>query len=302
MINGSIRMKYLFIITSFCLVINNVAAQTDLSLKERTMLLIEIMDSLPAIQDQSYHRKYELTSSLDNKMLILVEWRYEKGSLQKVERLKEYKFKLSKLDQCRVSTKCLIKSNERALEIVSNENRRFVQETIYKQGERIESNKLNKLVIGNWPDSLEHIVLSFHHNLLSVASYAQSRNSLGSVFLDDEEFASRTASQDGVFFLVNTMPVFGGAKNQLEGDKLLHYYIQQEVSKQKYDSQGKVYLSFVIDKEGTVRNVKIENGVNEELDSIAFKIIKSLPKFKPGEQNRIKKKVAYQATVYFNQP
>lgn len=48
------------------------------------------------------------------------------------------------------------------------------------------------------------------------------------------------------------------------------------------DIEGKVYVSFVIDRDGSVTNVKIAKGVNELLDTEAIRIVNNMPKWKPG--------------------
>lgn len=47
--------------------------------------------------------------------------------------------------------------------------------------------------------------------------------------------------------------------------------------------QGRVYLSFVVEKDGSISNVNIERGVSESLDREAKRIIRSFPKWKAGE-------------------
>ena len=49
------------------------------------------------------------------------------------------------------------------------------------------------------------------------------------------------------------------------------------------DVQGKVYLSFIIEKDGSVSNVEIERGVSKTIDREAKRIVKTFPKWKPGE-------------------
>ncbi len=48
-------------------------------------------------------------------------------------------------------------------------------------------------------------------------------------------------------------------------------------------NQGRVYVSFVVEKDGSVSNIKIERGVSETLDREAKRIVRSFPKWKPGE-------------------
>lgn len=49
------------------------------------------------------------------------------------------------------------------------------------------------------------------------------------------------------------------------------------------DEQGKVYLSFVVGADGTISEVKVERGVSKDLDREAKRVVRSMPKWNPGE-------------------
>jgi protein TonB len=49
--------------------------------------------------------------------------------------------------------------------------------------------------------------------------------------------------------------------------------------------QGKVYVEFVVDKDGSVEDVKIRRGVSAGLDKEALRAVKSMPKWTPGKMN-----------------
>lgn len=63
--------------------------------------------------------------------------------------------------------------------------------------------------------------------------------------------------------------------------------------------QGTVYISFVIDRQGEVTDVKVQRGVHKGLDKEAVKAVKSLPTFIPGEQQGKKQRVVYNLPVTF---
>ena len=46
--------------------------------------------------------------------------------------------------------------------------------------------------------------------------------------------------------------------------------------------EGKVILEFVIDIDGTITDIKIKHSVHESLDNEALRVVKSMPKWKPG--------------------
>ncbi len=49
--------------------------------------------------------------------------------------------------------------------------------------------------------------------------------------------------------------------------------------------QGKVYVEFVVDKDGSVEDVKVRRGVSAGLDKEALRAVKSMPKWTPGKMN-----------------
>ena len=104
---------------------------------------------------------------------------------------------------------------------------------------------------------------------------------------DDEEF----------FMVVENMPEFPG------GDLGLMKYIQQNVKyppiAKEYDIQGKVYVSFIVDKKGYVTNVKIVRGVDKNLDAEAVRVVKSLPRYKPGKQRGKPVRVMFTIPINF---
>lgn len=62
---------------------------------------------------------------------------------------------------------------------------------------------------------------------------------------------------------------------------------------------GHVFLNFIIDEEGNVTNPQIKRGVNPELDAEALRVIKKMPKWKPGIQRGKAVSVSYTIPVTF---
>jgi len=104
---------------------------------------------------------------------------------------------------------------------------------------------------------------------------------------DDEEF----------FMVVENMPEFPG------GDLGLMKYIQKNVKypaiAKEYNITGKVYVSFIVDRSGSVTNVKIVRGVDKNLDTEAMRVVKSLPKYKPGRQRGENIRVMFTIPINF---
>ncbi|MGB0175696.1 MAG: energy transducer TonB, partial [Owenweeksia sp.] len=62
--------------------------------------------------------------------------------------------------------------------------------------------------------------------------------------------------------------------------------------------QGRVYVDFVIERNGSISNVTVVRGVDPLLDDEAVRVIKSLPKFQPAKQRG--KPVRMRFTMPFN--
>lgn len=103
--------------------------------------------------------------------------------------------------------------------------------------------------------------------------------------------------ENTVFFIVEEMPEFPGGE---EG--LLKFVTENtkypEVAKEK-KIQGKVYVQFVINRDGNVEDVKLAKGVDPLLDEAAMNIVKSMPQWKPGKQRGQYVKVSFTIPINF---
>ena len=100
-----------------------------------------------------------------------------------------------------------------------------------------------------------------------------------------------------VFKVVEEMPEFpGGTAKLLE-------YIQKNMKypmmARESDIQGKVYVQFVVEPDGSISNVQVLRGIGGGCDEEAMRVIKSLPKWKPGKQRGKPVRVSYQIPVFF---
>ena len=113
----------------------------------------------------------------------------------------------------------------------------------------------------------------------------------------DEDLEIVEEDDEEVFMVVENMPEFPG------GDLGLMKYIQKNVKyppiAKEYNITGKVYISFIVDKTGSVTNVKVVRGVDKNLDAEAVRVVKSLPNFKPGKQRGIPVRCSYNVPINF---
>ena len=87
---------------------------------------------------------------------------------------------------------------------------------------------------------------------------------------------------DSIFDVVEEDPVFPG------GEKKLYEFLSKnlrypEMAKENA-IQGKVYVQFVVWKDGSIKDVKIVKGIHKTLDKEAFRVVNKMPKWRPGKQ------------------
>ncbi len=100
-----------------------------------------------------------------------------------------------------------------------------------------------------------------------------------------------------VFFIVEEMPEFPGG--QLALRKFIAQAVKYPVIAQENGIQGKVFVNFVVGKDGSITNAKISRGVDPSLDKEALRVVMSLPKWKPGKQGGKAVRVSYTVPINF---
>ena len=102
---------------------------------------------------------------------------------------------------------------------------------------------------------------------------------------------------DSVYQIVEEMPQFPG------GEQAMMKYIAENVNypedaKEKNQS-GRVFLSFVVEKDGRVDDVKVLKSVCESVDNEAVRVVKAMPNWKPGKQKGKPVRVSYCLPITF---
>lgn len=100
-----------------------------------------------------------------------------------------------------------------------------------------------------------------------------------------------------IFTVVEEQPSFPGGVSALF--KYLAAEVKYPVIAQENGIQGRVVTSFVVDKEGNIKQVKVERGVDPALDAEALRVVKAMPKWIPGKQKGKAVAVRYILPVQF---
>ena len=123
----------------------------------------------------------------------------------------------------------------------------------------------------------------------------------GTVLKAVEEIATpeppKHEEENKVFDVVEQMPSFPGGQAALMS--FLRDHIKYPAVAEENGIQGRVTVQFVVEKDGSVTDVRIMKSVDPSLDKEAERVVKSMPKWIPGKQNGSPVRVNYYVPVVF---
>ena len=111
---------------------------------------------------------------------------------------------------------------------------------------------------------------------------------------------TKTITQKGddkVYEKVDEMPEFKGGMDALM--KYLGSNIKYPEEAKKSETEGTVFISFVVDKKGKIKDATVIKALNPHLDNEALRVIKSMPNWKPGKKDGKKVNVKYTIPINF---
>ena len=100
-----------------------------------------------------------------------------------------------------------------------------------------------------------------------------------------------------VFDVVEQMPSFPGGPSALM--EWLSNNVKYPVVAQENGVQGRVVVSFVVERDGSITDVKVVRGVDPSLDREASRVVRDMPRWIPGKQNGSAVRVKYNVPVAF---
>jgi protein TonB len=103
-----------------------------------------------------------------------------------------------------------------------------------------------------------------------------------------------TGQETQPYRFVEEMPNFPGGADEMHNFLLKHVHYPEMA--RMNDIQGTVYVEFVVDKDGKIKDAKVLRGIGGGCDEEAIRVIMSMPDWIPGKQNGVP------VPVYFNLP
>lgn len=111
---------------------------------------------------------------------------------------------------------------------------------------------------------------------------------------------SEVSEDDAVFVVVEEQAEFPGGL-----DSMYAYIVKNlkypEAAKEK-GIEGRVFVNFIIEKDGSISNVKILRGIGGGCEEAAVEMIKNMPKWKPGKQRGKPVRFQFNLPIKFELP
>lgn len=87
------------------------------------------------------------------------------------------------------------------------------------------------------------------------------------------------------------------------GEEQMQMWMQENLQypdiSMEMGEQGKVYLTFVVEKDGSITNVEIIKGISRDLDNEAKRLIRTMPNWLPGEAKGLKVRSSFTMPINF---
>ncbi len=148
------------------------------------------------------------------------------------------------------------------------------------------------------PEDIDHVDVLKGEAATSVWG---TRGANGVVQVTTKKAAAPSAEDNSdVFNVVEKMPEFEGGMNGMMS--FLQKNIKYPEEAIKNGTQGRVVVQFVVNKDGSITDANVVKSVSPELDAEALRVVKSMPKWTPGEQRGEKVRVQFTLPVQFKLP
>ena len=108
---------------------------------------------------------------------------------------------------------------------------------------------------------------------------------------------NKKAANDKVLEKAEVMPEFPGGEQAMM--KFVSENVQYPEKAKEKEISGRVLVGFIVEKDGSVNEVKIVQGIGGGCDEEAVRVVKAMPKWKPGKQDGKTVRVSYTMPFFF---
>ena len=147
-------------------------------------------------------------------------------------------------------------------------------------------------------DDLEAMYVGYESIKISVnKAFSEAGNKYPMPLKKESNAEGEASNSNKAYDVVDEMPQFPGGPSKLF--EFLAKNIRYPAEAEKAGAVGRVIVSFVVEKDGSVSNAKVVRSINPALDAEALRVINGMPKWTPGKQNGEATRVKYVVPVNF---
>ena len=106
--------------------------------------------------------------------------------------------------------------------------------------------------------------------------------------------------EDTILSFAEKMPEFPGGRDSLKNFIVSHFQLPEEAIKNGIF--GKVFVQFIVNKQGKVLNPKVLKGIGGGCDEEALRVVQNFPDWTPGQENGKVVSVYYTIPIIFQKP
>ncbi|MBQ0016247.1 MAG: energy transducer TonB [Bacteroidales bacterium] len=135
-------------------------------------------------------------------------------------------------------------------------------------------------------------------NELGIVDMGDNQNQAQEEFVPVEVVEEVEEVEEEIFTVVENDPEYPGGMESLY--KYLGENIKYPSLAKENNITGKVYVTFVVEKDGSIANPRILRDIGGGCGQEAIRVVKSMPKWKPGKQRGKAVRVQFNLPVSFN--
>ena len=111
------------------------------------------------------------------------------------------------------------------------------------------------------------------------------------------EVEEEEAVEAQIFMVVESMPEFPGGESAL--NRFLYENIKYPQMAKESGIQGRVFVTFVVERDGKVTDVRVLRGIGGGCDEEAIRVVQNMPKWSPGKQRGKPVRVQFNLPIKF---
>lgn len=161
-----------------------------------------------------------------------------------------------------------------------------------------DANEIKKMILMGWGNQNGRYYVPGEHSY-EIWCNGEKLYSTGINVYNKEQDNNDSRKENSLLYeAVDEMPEYpsGGQAGMM---RYINMHLKYPTAAQEKGIQGRVTLTFVVEKDGSIKDVRVVKGVDPLLDKEAIRVMYSMPKWKPGKKDGVAVRVKYTVPITF---